>query len=65
MIQQASYEFIKYGVNKRGVGVFNRANVGFNRVSKWNRVILSIRQLTEAIPVYFKTRIEFIVDMIR
>ena len=64
MIQQASYEFIKYN-NKRGVGVFNRANVGFNRVSKWNRVILSIRQLTEAIPVYFKTRIEFIVDMIR
>lgn len=53
------------GAIGRAINLFNRVGFGFNRTSKWNRIILSVRQLTDSIPVYLRTRVEVIIGMVR
>jgi hypothetical protein len=44
--------------------MFNRANIGFNRKAKWNRVILPAeRHVTDPIPVYFRTRTDLTLEI--
>ena len=45
--------------------MFNRVGIGFNRISKWNRIIFSVRTAATFIPVYIRTRLEVVVDLIR
>lgn len=45
--------------------MFNRVSIGFNRNARWNSMITIARHISHAIPVFVRTRIELVREIVR